>query len=186
MEKNLICGIDEAGRGPIAGPVCAASVIFKKDFPLELLKKLNDSKKLNEKSRELLAKEIKKYSYWGIGWASHKEIDKINIHNATLSAMTKSYKAMKQSASIAYVDGKFTPDLDIPTQAIIKGDSLIKEIMAASILAKTQRDNLMFVLDKRYPDWDFKNNKGYPTKKHKDKCKEIGLTPYHRLSYKIF
>ncbi|MBN2651297.1 MAG: ribonuclease HII [Spirochaetales bacterium] len=180
----MICGIDEAGRGPIAGPVCAAAVVFKADCPAELFSQLNDSKKLTEAKRLSLAIEIKKHSFWGVGWFSHSEIDRINIHWATLSAMKKAYKAMRHEADIAYVDGKFTPEIGIDAQAIVKGDSLVKEIMAASIIAKTERDNLMQILDNRYPGWEFKKNKGYPTKRHKELCQINGISPYHRLSFK--
>lgn len=186
MEKCII-GIDEAGRGPLAGPVTAAAVILPPDFPLELL---SDSKKLTEKKRlaaEIVIKE--KAIAWKVSWASPKTIDTINILQASLLAMQRAFYGLPYllpDNSLVLVDGNTLPDLPCPAEAIIKGDSLIPEIMAASILAKCARDRWMEKAAERYPEWNFEKHKGYPTALHRQKCREYGLTPIHRKSFKIF
>lgn len=186
MEKYII-GIDEAGRGPLAGPVTAAAVILPRDFPIEIL---NDSKKLSEKKRlaaELLIKE--KAVTWKVAWASPKTIDTINILQASLLAMQRAFYGLKNipyNRCTVLVDGNMLPELPCPAEAIIKGDSLIPEIMAASILAKCARDRWMEKAAEIYPEWNFEKHKGYPTALHRQRCREYGLTPIHRISFKIF
>lgn len=179
----MICGIDEAGRGPLAGPVTAAAVILPDDFPVE---QLNDSKKLNEAKRNKLASLIKEQAVsWAVVSLSHKAIDRLNIHHATLEAMRRSYHKMDREASQVYIDGKYCPDLPAPTEAIIKGDSKVPAIMAASILAKTHRDYLMQLIDRKYPQYEFARHKGYPTRRHRELCLQHGISPVHRTSFKI-
>ncbi|NBK20547.1 MAG: ribonuclease HII [Spirochaetia bacterium] len=184
-EPKLVCGIDEAGRGPLAGPVCAAAVILGDDFPLEFL---NDSKKLNEQQllkAESIIKE--KAIAWAVALASAREIDSINILQASLLAMKRAYDKLKRNYPIdlAKVDGNQKPDLDCPTIAIVKGDATEVEIMAASILAKCARDRYMVLADKKWPLYDFAKHKGYPTKAHRDACLYYGLCPIHRTSFHI-
>lgn len=180
MDRH-ICGVDEAGRGPIAGPVTAASVILPKDFPGEILK---DSKKCTPgKREELLRIILAKALDFSVGWASPEEIDNLNIHFATLLAMTRSLLGLTLNPSKVFVDGLYVPDLPIPMLAVVKGDSSIKEIMAASIVAKTVRDRWMVRyswLDDRYL---FEKHKGYPTKEHRNVCKTLGLTAIHRKTF---
>ncbi|MDA3937802.1 MAG: ribonuclease HII [Spirochaetia bacterium] len=180
---KLVCGIDEAGRGPIAGPVTAGAVILPIDFPYEIL---NDSKLLSEKKREFAAEIILKKSIaYGIGWVWPPEIDKINIHHASLLAMKRAYGQLKVKADFTMIDGKFTPDIDVKSEAIVKGDLKIREIQAASILAKTARDRWMIRyswIDGRY---GFEKHKGYPTKYHREQCLEYGISYIHRKSFKI-
>ncbi len=179
----LVCGIDEAGRGPLAGPVTAAAVILPPDFPFWIL---NDSKAMNERKRTEAAFIIlDKALDSAIGWAWPEEIDMINIHNASLLAMKRAFGKLVSCAEIAYVDGKFTPDISIPAVPVVKGDIKIREIQAASILAKTARDRWMIRyswIDGRY---GFERHKGYPTKEHRKKCLELGLSPIHRKSFRI-
>ncbi len=184
---KIICGIDEAGRGPLAGPVTAAAVILNEYFPREIL---NDSKKLSEKKRIIIYNEIlSNASAFGVGWVWHDEIDQINIHNASLLAMQRAYENMKSEANLILVDGKFTPKIenskDFEIEAIIKGDTLIPEIMAASIIAKTCRDLWMIKYSKLETEYKFEKHKGYPTKEHRELCKEHGLSFIHRKSFRI-
>ncbi len=180
-----ICGIDEAGRGPIAGPVCAAAVILPKDFPFEILA---DSKKLSQKKREQAEIKIKELALaWSVAWASNREIDQVNILQATLNAMQRAFHKIEKSSiacDLVLIDGNKTPDINAPCQAIIKGDDSVFEIMAASILAKTARDRLMQHLGKRYPQWGYATHKGYPTKAHKQACYEFGPSPIQRLTFR--
>ncbi len=148
--KNIIAGVDEVGRGAIAGPVIAAAVILKKD-----IEGLKDSKKISEKKRIELSNKIKKYSYFAIGSASHKEIDKFNILNASLLAMKRAILNLPKKPTKILVDGIHKPDLDIEMEVIIGGDSLIKQISAASIIAKVERDKLMNIYARTYPDFGF-------------------------------
>ena len=182
MLANLICGVDEAGRGPLAGPVYAAAVILGPNFDIEGLR---DSKKLSESKRYSLAAHIKKNAIaWSLGVCSASEIDELNIHQATLLAMKRaieslgSYDLMK-----VMVDGLFCPKLDYPSEAIVKGDDKVAEISAASIIAKTERDLKMIEIDKIYPAYQFKKHKGYPTKLHIEMIKCEGLCEYHRKSF---
>lgn len=184
--KKLICGIDEAGRGPLAGPVVAAAVILDKENPIE---GLNDSKKLSEKKRELLFHEIKEHAlYYGIGWSTVEEIEEHNILQATFLAMKRAYKAMEVDADFVMVDGNRDPQLEVPTQTVISGDALSASIAAASILAKVSRDRYMVEMSGNYPEYNFAKHKGYGTKAHREALLEFGPSPIHRLSFlkKIF
>ena len=178
-----ICGIDEAGRGPLAGPVTAAAVILPDDFPFEIL---NDSKKMSKTKRESVVKIIKEKAIeWSVANVSHKKIDEINIHHASLLAMKKSFLKLKTNIDLVQVDGKYPPELEVKTEAIIKGDSKIHQIMAASIIAKTERDSLMVKIAKKYPLWLLDKHKGYPTKLHRELCIKHGISPVHRKSFRI-
>ena len=182
MFVNLICGVDEAGRGPLAGPVYAAAVILGPDFDTEGLR---DSKKLSETKRYSLAAHIKKNALaWSVGICSASEIDEINIHQATLLAMKRAIEGLSGYTSIkVMVDGLFCPQIDFPCEAIVKGDDKVAEISAASIIAKTERDLKMIEIDKIYPGYQFKKHKGYPTKLHIAMIKSEGLCEYHRKSF---
>ncbi|MBO7724553.1 MAG: ribonuclease HII [Paludibacteraceae bacterium] len=184
-KQNVIeAGCDEAGRGCLAGSVFAAAVIFPPDYKNELL---NDSKKITEKQRYLLRPVIQKDALaWAVGIATAQEIDEINILNASILAMHRAVENLKIVPEYLIVDGnKFKPYKDIPHQTIVKGDGKYLSIAAASVLAKTFRDDYMLELHKEFPQYDWATNKGYPTKKHRDVIKEIGFTPYHRMSYKF-
>ena len=186
---NLIVGADEAGRGPLAGPVCAAAVVLPSDFPFEILA---DSKALSEKKRLLAEPIIKEKAIaWAIAWGTPAEIDSINILNASLLAMKRAYLLVeKQLASkglspdILLVDGNKRPDVPIACQAIVKGDAKVHEIMAASILAKNARDRIMVLADKRWPQYGFEKHKGYPCASHKAALHAFGPCPIHRLTFK--
>ena len=182
MLVNLICGVDEAGRGPLAGPVYAAAVILGPDFDTEGLR---DSKKLSETKRYSLAAHIKKNALaWSVGTCSASEIDEINVHQATLLAMKRAIEGLNGYTSIkVMVDGLFCPHVDFPCEAIVKGDDKVAEISAASIIAKTERDLKMIEIDKIYPGYQFKKHKGYPTKLHIEMIKSEGLCEYHRKSF---
>ena len=182
MFVNLICGVDEAGRGPLAGPVYAAAVILGPDFDTEGLR---DSKKLSETKRYSLAAHIKKNALaWSVGICSASEIDEINIHQATLLAMKRAIEGLNGYTSIkVMVDGLFRPQINFPCKAIVKGDDKVAEISAASIIAKTERDLKMIEIDKIYPGYQFKKHKGYPTKLHIAMIKSEGLCEYHRKSF---
>jgi ribonuclease HII len=182
MHGNLICGVDEAGRGPLAGPVYAAAVILGPEFNTE---DLRDSKKLSESKRYFLAEQIKKNALaWTIGICSADEIDELNIHQATLLAMQRAIKALNIHTSIKIiVDGLFCPQVNFSCEAIVKGDDKVAEISAASIIAKTERDLKMIEIDKAYPAYQFKKHKGYPTKLHIEMIKSHGLCEHHRKSF---
>ena len=185
---NLIVGADEAGRGPLAGPVCAAAVVLPSDFPFEILA---DSKALSEKKRLLAEPIIKEKAIaWAIAWGTPAEIDSINILNASLLAMKRAYLLVeKQLASkglspdILLVDGNKRPDVPIACQAIVKGDAKVHEIMAASILAKNARDRIMVLAAKRWPQYGFEKHKGYPCASHKAALHAFGPCPIHRLTF---
>lgn len=182
---QLLCGIDEAGRGPLAGAVYAAAVILDSSRPIV---GLADSKKLSEARRDALAILIKQQALaWGIASVSAAEIDQINILQASLLAMQRAYAAMVSefgvSATLIQVDGNRCPRFDIPCEAIVKGDSKVAEISAASILAKTARDASLLALDAQYPQYGFAQHKGYPTALHLERLQQFGLTPEHRRSY---
>lgn len=186
-EPNLvICGTDEAGRGPLAGPVVAAAVVLGKDFPIEIL---NDSKKMSEKDRlaaEMIIKE--KAVAWAVTAVSHKTIDRINILQSSLLAMTLSYRKLKDRGigiDILMADGNKKPEADCPVEAVVKGDGKIPEIMAASILAKNHRDRLMALADRVWPQYGFASHKGYPTKEHYEALSIYGPCPIHRLSFRL-
>ena len=182
----IICGIDEAGRGPIAGPVCAAAVVLPQDFPVEIL---NDSKKLSEKKREKAAVIIKEKAVaYSICFSSHKIIDSINILQATLHTMHRCYQQLCDRNILfdqVLFDGNQVCITSHPAKAVIKGDSLIYQIMAASILAKTARDEIMIKCSHLYPQWHFEKHKGYPTKEHLELCARFGLSPIHRTSFRV-
>ena len=186
---NLIVGADEAGRGPLAGPVCAAAVVLPSDFPFEILA---DSKALSEKKRLFAEPIIKEKAIaWAIAWGTPAEIDSINILNASLLAMKRAYLLVeKQIASkglvpdILLVDGNKRPDVPIACQAIVKGDASVHEIMAASILAKNARDRIMVLAAKRWPQYGFEKHKGYPCASHKAALHAFGPCPIHRLTFR--
>ena len=178
---DLIAGVDEVGRGPLVGAVVTAAVILDPNNPIE---GLGDSKKLSEKKRLLLAQEIKQKALaWSLGRAEPAEIDDLNILHATMLAMQRAIKSLKIRPHFVLVDGNRIPELDIPAQAIVKGDSLVPEISAASILAKVARDAEMMELDKQFPQYAFAQHKGYPTKLHLEKLAEFGVLPQHRRSF---
>lgn len=179
---SLICGVDEAGRGPLAGPVCAAAVILPPDLEIE---GLNDSKKLSEKRREALYPVICEQALaYGIAFASEQEIDEINILQATFLAMRRAVEQLGQKPDLALVDGNREPDFgDIPVRTIIKGDSRSANIAAASILAKVTRDRFMLEQDAVYPQYGFAVHKGYGTQKHYAALREFGPCPIHRRSF---
>ena len=178
---KYICGVDEAGRGPLAGPVCAAAVIM--DYEL-IIDGVNDSKKLSEKKRESLFDIIKQKAVsYGIAFASEKEIDQINILNATHLAMKRAVEALKVLPDFVLVDGNRLPDLNIPAKSIIKGDSLSYSIACASILAKVTRDRFMIEQSSIYPEYGFDKHKGYGTKYHVEMLNRYGPCPIHRNSF---
>ena len=176
----LLCGVDEAGRGPLAGPVVAAAVILNDGFVLE---EINDSKKLSEKKREALFPRIKENSIYGIGIASPEEIDELNILNATFLAMKRAVEELGTAVDLILVDGNRLPPIDGNMQAVVKGDGKSASIAAASILAKVTRDHIMQKLDEEYPQYDFKKHKGYPTKEHYALLQQYGMSPCHRRSF---
>lgn len=179
--KPLLAGVDEAGRGPLAGPVVASAVILGGNFNCE---GLDDSKKLGEKARAKLDTQIRKHAIsWSIGMATVIEIDGLNIHNATLLAMRRAILGLTVWPSSVLVDGKFIPSLSIPAYAKIGGDSLFPVISAASIIAKQARDRLLRRYDETYPGYRFSQHKGYPTKLHLEALNKLGITPIHRRSY---
>lgn len=191
--KKLICGIDEAGRGPLAGPVTAAAVILPDDFEIDLL---NDSKKLSEKKRNQLEILIKEKSIaWSVAHISHTEIDKINILNASLLAMKTAFETLitpngnkfNGIVNSIIVDGLHFPKLEVDEFveciAKAKADATEPSVMAASILAKTARDKLMIEYSKLYPAYQYEKHKGYPTKLHKEICKKIGPSPIQRRTF---
>lgn len=183
---EIICGIDEVGRGPLVGNVVAAAVILPAHFDLPGLK---DSKKLSSSQREDLSRLIKHSALaWGIGQASPEEIDRINILYASLLAMTRAFQEMLQrfpiQPDLVLVDGNRLPELNYPAQAIVKGDTKIPQISAASIIAKVHRDEQMLELHATYPQYGFNHHMGYPTKQHLEKIKIYGVTPQYRKSFK--
>ena len=181
-DYRLIAGVDEVGRGPLVGAVVTAAVILDPNNPIE---GLADSKKLSEKKRLALAAEIKQKALaWALGRAEAEEIDKLNILQASLLAMARAVQALRIRPHFVLLDGNKIPnDLDIPAQAVVKGDSLVAEISAASILAKVARDQEMEELDRQYPEYAFAQHKGYPTKLHLEKLTALGPLPQHRRSF---
>ena len=178
---SLICGIDEAGRGPLAGPVFAAAVILPEG--LEDLG-INDSKKLSEKKRDLLFEQIKEKAVaWSVACASEREIDEINILNATFLAMKRAVEGLSVQPEIALVDGNRAPGTGIEELTLIKGDAKSISIAAASILAKVSRDRYLLELDRQYPQYQFAKHKGYPTQLHYEMIKAHGISPVHRRSF---
>lgn len=184
-EPNIVCGIDEAGRGPLAGPVVAAAVILPADFPISML---DDSKKLTESQRTMAEIAIKEQAlYWAVGCATAQEIDRINILQATFLAMKRAFTKIRKQTLIdlALVDGNQKPPLECAIRTVVKGDATIPEIMAASILAKNARDRYMALCDKKWPLYQFAKHKGYPTKEHRDACLFYGLSPIHRKTFHV-
>ena len=203
MDSNIIVvGFDEAGRGPLAGPVSAGACILPPDFPLEIL---NDSKKLSEKKREAAEVIIKEKACWGIGLVDHDTIDRINILQASMLAMKIAFENLLEKLpqwlennNICSMDdiknGKFIlsgitdgtkcPDVNIQCRCEPKADGKYPEVMAASILAKTCRDRIMIEMDKKYPQYGYAKHKGYPTRDHKEVCRRIGPSPIQRKSFK--
>ncbi len=178
----LICGVDEAGRGPLAGPVYAAAVILNDS---RMIDGLADSKKLSEKRRNYLAQEIKQHALaWAIATASVEEIDAINILRASLLAMRRAVEALVLRPHEVWVDGLYCPDTGLPSRAIVRGDSSVAAISAASILAKTARDAAMLLLHERYPQYGFDGHKGYPTAAHVAALKLHGVSDVHRRSFR--
>ncbi len=179
--KKLICGVDEAGRGPLAGPVFAAAVILPEGIVIE---GLDDSKKLSEKKREALFDVIcEKAVAYGIATSDEKEIDQINILNASLLAMKRAVASLAVSPDVILVDGNKTFETDIHIRSLVKGDSLSANIAAASILAKVSRDRFMTELAARYPEYMFEKHKGYPTKLHYEMVEAHGLSDVHRKTF---
>ena len=177
----LLAGVDEVGRGPLAGPVVAAAVILDKAKPIPGLK---DSKKLTHKKREQLADSIKQQALaWSLGRAEVEEIDSINILQASLLAMQRAVEALSIAPTCIAVDGLHTPAVNCEAHAVIKGDSLVAAISAASIIAKVARDREMVEMDKHYPGYGFASHKGYPTRLHIDSLSRLGVTPIHRRSF---
>lgn len=179
VQKELVAGVDEVGRGPLAGPVITAAVILK--APIDGLR---DSKLLSPKKREALALQIQSEALaFSYGRAEVEEIDTLNIHHATLLAMERAIEALSISPSEVLIDGKFIPNVYMPCKAIVDGDRLIQQIAAASILAKVARDTEMREMDLIYPGYYFAKHKGYPTAQHRSALKELGISPIHRKSY---
>ena len=180
-QNILVAGVDEAGRGPLAGPVVAAAVILD---PLKPIEGLADSKILSERKRDSLFDIIKIYALsWSVGMASVEEIDEFNILQATLLAMQRAVNGLAIQPDEALIDGNRLPDLLIPAQAIIKGDSKVKAISAASILAKVERDKIMVDYHKKYPDFSFHLHKGYGTGQHLHEIGQLGFLPIHRKTF---
>ena len=178
---ELICGVDEAGRGPLAGPVCAAAVILPKHLEIP---GLDDSKKLSDKRRRELFPIIKEQAIaHGIGLASHEEIDQINILQATLLAMERAIAQLQVKPEFALIDGNREKDFGLPVKTVVKGDSLSANIAAASVLAKVTRDVLMEEMALSYPGYGFEIHKGYGTKAHYEALRTIGASPIHRMTF---
>lgn len=176
-----VAGIDEAGRGPLAGPVVAAAVILD---PRKPISGVADSKILPAERRERLSSEIKKWALcWALGRAESHEVDALNILQGSLLAMQRAVQSLPILPDLVLVDGNRAPPLDCPTQTVVKGDALVAAIAAASILAKVARDSEMRELDRRYPGYGLAQNKGYPTPHHLEALCELGVTPVHRRSY---
>jgi ribonuclease HII len=189
----MIIGFDEAGRGPLAGPVCAGAVILPSGFPVSML---NDSKKLSPKRREAARKVIMEEAAWGLGWASAEEIDRINILQASLLAMKRAWDDLARrfpcfritaAASLVegIADGLYIPrGLPFPCRALVKADAKVGEVMAASILAKTERDHLMIEYAKKFPQYGYEKHKGYPTRAHLEAIARYGPSPIQRKTFR--
>ena len=181
MDKGVICGVDEAGRGPLAGPVCAAAVILP---PHTESPGLNDSKKLSDKRRRELFPVIQEKAIaYGIAFATEREIDELNILQATFLAMRRAIDQLEGKADFALIDGNRETDFGLPVMTVVKGDSRSANIAAASILAKVTRDAYMEKLAREYPEYGFEVHKGYGTKRHYEALREYGTSPVHRKSF---
>lgn len=178
---SRICGVDEAGRGPLAGPVCAAAVILPRGL---VIPELDDSKKLSEKKREklydLICREAVSY---GVAFATVEEIERLNILQATFLAMNRAIAALSVPVELALIDGNRSSGITVPSRCVVKGDSTCADIAAASILAKVTRDRYMLELDEKYPQYAFAKHKGYGTKLHYEKLREYGASEVHRMSF---
>ena len=182
MKTTLMAGVEEVGRGPLAGPVVAAAVVLGPDVNIP---GLTDSKKLSEKKRLQLTEQIYAQAKgWAIAEVSVADIDRINIFQASLLAMKLAIEKLTVTVDEVLVDGKFCPDIQLPARAIIQGDLTVPEISAASIIAKTYRDNLLVKLGEQYPEYGFAQHKGYPTRQHIAALQQHGVTDIHRRSYK--
>ena len=178
---SLVCGVDEAGVGPLAGPVYAAAVILPRGWTAPYL---HDSKKVTEKRRETLYEQITQAAVaWAVGWADEKEIDQINILNARMLAMERAIQGLAVEPSFALVDGNWSQGITLPNRTIVKGDGKSASIAAASILAKVSRDRFMCTMAEEYPQYGFERHKGYPTKLHYARLREFGPCPIHRRSF---
>jgi ribonuclease HII len=181
--STLICGIDEAGRGPLAGPVTASAVVLGTDFPTD---ELADSKTIPQPKREILTKLILSAAFdYAVGWVWPEEIDRYNIHNASLLAMKRAFEGLHCLPEEVLVDGLYVPEIPVPGRAVVDGDALHHEIMAASILAKTARDRWMIRYSWLEPRYGFERHKGYGTAEHRELCRIHGLCPIHRKSFRI-
>lgn len=185
FESSAFCkvaGVDEVGRGPLCGPVIAAAVILDPDQPVS---GLNDSKKLSEKRREQLFDEIREKALaWSIGRAEVPEIDRLNILHATMLAMQRAVEGLSVAPEMAYIDGNRCPRLACPSEAVVKGDSKVPQIAAASIIAKVTRDREMVELDRQWPGYGIAGHKGYPTKAHLEALRKLGPAPFYRRSFR--
>ena len=180
-DVKVICGVDEAGRGPLAGPVCAAAVILPRDLEIP---GLTDSKKLTDKKRRELFPVIKEQAIaYGIGLASEAEIDEINILQATFLAMQRALDQLQVKPDLALIDGNREKDFGVPVKTVVKGDSLSANIAAASVLAKVTRDDIMVALAEEYPQYGFEIHKGYGTKAHYEALRQFDASPVHRRSF---
>ena len=178
---SLLCGVDEAGRGPLAGPVCAAAVILPAGLEIP---GLNDSKKLSEKQREALFEPIKAAAKaYGIAFATVEEIENLNILNATFLAMNRAISQLSPQPELALIDGNRNTGITVPSRCVVKGDSRCADIAAASVLAKVSRDRYMLEMAEKYPEYGFERHKGYGTKAHYDAIREYGPCPIHRPSF---
>ena len=178
---SVVCGVDEAGRGPLAGPVCAAAVILPPDVDIP---GLNDSKKLSDKKRRELFPVIKECAIaYGIAFADHHEIDEINILQATYLAMERALSQLKVKPDFALIDGNRAKDFGVPVQTVVHGDSLSASIAAASVLAKVTRDDYMLEMAEKYPQYGFEIHKGYGTKAHYSALQKEGASPIHRMTF---
>ena len=178
---KIVCGVDEAGRGPLAGPVCAAAVILPRDLEIE---GLNDSKKLTEKKRDKLFDLIKESAVsYGIAFASVEEIEELNILGATYLAMNRAIAQLETAPALALIDGNRNAGIEVPSQTVISGDARCASIAAASILAKVTRDRYMLEMAEKYPEYSFEKHKGYGTKAHYAAIREHGISPIHRPSF---
>ena len=179
--SRRIAGVDEAGRGPLAGPVVAAAVVFVDG---ETIPGIDDSKRLTAPRRARLSSRIRRTAMdWAIGAATAREVDQLNIHNASLLAMRRAVLGLRERVDYVYIDGRFFPDIPIPGESVIRGDQSIPVVSAASILAKVSRDRQMVWLDRSYPQYGFSRHKGYPTRFHRSVLETLGPTPEHRVSY---